>query len=209
MEAPLSDKQLEHLAAALHVGAQQASQSMAAWLAVPSLIEIDSVDQLPICDAADVLGPADQALCFCSLEMTGSLTGQIILAFDDECGLSLTDLLLDHPIGSATEWSELERSAALETTNIIGSAYLNSLAKHLSRPNADAVEILPSPPTFRREFAGSLLQTAFMGQAMASDFVFSARSIFEIRGESLNWTMLFVPDGPSMERLAELMDHVV
>ena len=207
METPLSGQQLQRLAEALHVGASQASQSMAAWLSTPSLVEIDSVDQLPIGDAADVLGAADQILCFCSLEMAGALTGRLILAFDDPCGLSLTDLLLNHPVGTATEWGELEQSAALETTNIIGCAYLNSLAHNLSRSAAQPLELLPSPPTFRREFAESLLQTAFLGQAMDSDFVFVARAVFQIRGESLNWTMLFVPDAASLGRLRQLMDH--
>ena len=34
-------------------------------------------------------------------------------------------------IGTATEWGELEQSAAMETTNIVGCAYLNALAAHL------------------------------------------------------------------------------
>ena len=207
MEPPLSSSQLRRLAEALHLGAKKASQAMAIWLSVPTLVEFDSVDQLPMHDAPDVLGGADQELCFCLMEMTGSLTGQIILAFDDSCGLSLSDLLLDHPIGTAADWGDVEQSAALETTNIIGSAYLNSLTKQLTEPRGETLELMPLPPTFRREFVESLLQTAFLGQVMASDFIFVARAKFQIRGQLLNWSMLFVPDATSMSRLRELLDQ--
>lgn len=206
MDKPLSESQLHRLANALHRGASQASQAMATWLSVPSVVEIDSVDQLPISDAADVLGGADQTLCFCSMEITGSLTGQIILAFDDSSGLSLSDLLLDHPVGNATDWGEVETSAALETANIIGCAYLNALSKDLTTLDSETLDLLPSPPAFCREFAESLLQTVFLGQAMASDFIVAARATFEIRGQRLNWTLLFVPDAPSMGRLRELIN---
>ncbi len=208
MEQPLSNSQLQRLADAFHLGASQASQAMAIWLSVPSLVEVDSVNQLPIRDAPGVLGNAEQTLCFCSMEITGSLTGQVVLAFDDGCGLSLSDLLLDRPIGTATEWGDVEESAALETTNIIGCAYLNSLARQLSAPNRESLQLIPSTPTFRREFAESLLQSVFLGQATISDFIFVAQTKFLIRGELLNWSMLFVPDAPSMARLRELMSQV-
>lgn len=207
MDKPLSESQLQRLAEALHLGASQASRAMATWLSVPSVVEFDSVEQLPISDAADVLGGADQTLCFCSMEMTGSLTGQVILAFDDRSGLSLSDLLLDHSVRNATDWGEVETSAALETANILGCAYLNALTSNLATPDGETLSLLPSPPAFRREFAESLLQTVFLGQAMASDFIVAARATFQIRGQRLNWQLLFVPDAPSMVHLRELIDR--
>ena len=207
METLLSEDQLQQLAKALHLGASQASRSMAGWLSVPSLVEIDSVDQMPINDAADILGEPDQTLCFCTMAITGSLTGQMILAFDDSSGLSLADLLLNQPPGTADHWGDIERSAALETANIIGCAYLNALAGHLGDARAENLELLPSAPSFRREFVESLLQAAFFDQAVASDVVFVARTLFQIGGESLDWNMLFVPDAESMTRLRDLMRH--
>ena len=208
MDKPLSESQLQRLAEALHLGACQASKAMATWLSVASVVELDAVEQLPISEAVDVLGGADQTLCFCSMEMTGSLTGQVILAFDDSSGLWLSDLLLDRPVGHATGWGEVETSAALETANILGCAYLNALTNNLTAPNRETLTLLPSPPAFRREFAESLLQTVFLGQAVASDFIVAARATFQIRGQRLNWHLLFVPDAPSMGLLCEMMDRV-
>ena len=76
------------------------------------------------------------------------------------------------PRARRTTWGELEQSAANETANIVGCAYLNSLAAQLprsagSRPTPTR-PILPSPPSFRHEFAGSLLEFALMDQAISS-----------------------------------------
>ncbi len=44
-----------------------------------------------------------------------------------------------------------------------------------------------------------------MGQAIAFDQVILAQTRFEIDGDPVNWTLLFVPDAESMSRLPELL----
>ena len=105
-------------------------------------------------------------------------------------GLALVDLLLHQPLGTTATWGELEQSAAKETTNIVGCAYVNALAAHLPgvtpapedpaqlRPAAEEDpaqleteargELVPTPPTFLHEFAGSLLEFALMEQALGA-----------------------------------------
>ena len=114
--------------------------------------------------------------------LTGRLTGLILLVFEDRSGLALVDLLLHQPVGTTTDWGELEQSAAKETTNIVGCAYVNALATHLpgvvspaldqaERTKVGGGELIPTPPTFVQEFAGSLLQFALMEQALELDQV--------------------------------------
>ncbi len=79
------------------------------------------------------------------------------------------------PSARRASWGELEQSAAQETTNIVGCAYLNALAAHLpgkiSRDSPASEELVPTPPTFLHEFAGSLLEFALMEQALELDQV--------------------------------------
>ena len=114
--------------------------------------------------------------------LTGRLTGLILLVFEDRSGLALVDLLMRQPVGTTISWGEIEQSAAKETTNIIGCAYINALAAHLPSslsPSSDLAEktgtngseLIPTPPTFVQEFAGSLLQFALMEQALELDQV--------------------------------------
>ena len=203
----LTPLQLQRLEKAFCLGADDASLAMARWLSVPSLIAIESVEQYPLVAATSVLSDADEAVCFCVMAINGSLTGQLILCFDDTSGLSLADLLLNNPPGTATEWGDVERSAALESHNIIGCAYLNSLARHLLGSSTSELKLIPSPPEFRRDFAECLLESVFVDQAMVSDFVFVAKARFELRGQPLHWTLLLVPDTTSMITLRGILSQ--
>ena len=131
--------------------------------------------------------------------------GELILAFDDASGLALADLLLERRVGAATEGGEVEMSAALETANIIGCVYLNALARAFPESDAGGQELLPSPPRFARDFAESLMECALMDQATVSDFAFLTRTEFHIEETPVNCNLLFVPDGPSLCALQELL----
>ena len=134
-----------------------------------------------------------------------TLNGQMVLAFDDASGLSLSDLLLGNPPGTATNWGEVEVSSAQESMNILGSAYLNGVSRFLSDRSGDAVSLIPSPPTFFRDYAASLLQTVFMEQASTGNHVLFARAQFELHGCPLNWTFLLIPDPPSLLKLSQIL----
>jgi chemotaxis protein CheC len=119
------------------------------------------------------------------------------------------------PVGTTTTWGEIEQSAAKETTNIVGCAYVNALATHLpgivlpasdqlERTEIGGGELVPTPPTFVQEFAGSLLQFALMEQALELDQVLLIHSEFGAgkQGLNLNWTLLFIPSRDSLHELA-------
>ncbi|MEZ6129442.1 MAG: hypothetical protein R3C59_12230 [Planctomycetaceae bacterium] len=206
---PLSASQLSQLETAFRHGAEDASDAMAKWLSVPSLITLESVEQRLLNESIEQLGAADMPVCFCMMAITGTLTGHLILSFDDASGLALADLLLSQPAGTSTDWGEVEQSAALESHNIIGCAYLNSLARHLPGESQPPLHLVPSPPDFRRDFAESLLQSAFTDQALAGDLIFVAKARFELRGQPLMWTLLFVPDAVSMDTLKRILTPAV
>ncbi len=201
---PLSAKQLETLRGVFHIGAADASVALEKWLGHPSSITIDSIEQLPLCDATGILGGDDEPVCICAMAMRGILTGQLIFIFDDRSGLALADMLMGREEVREREWGELETSAALESANIIGCAYLNSLQKHLPGDSATD-ELMPSPPVFRRDFAESLLQFAFMSQATEEDIVFLTQTQFQVDQTRMNWTLLVVPDGSTIETLRQLL----
>jgi chemotaxis protein CheC len=200
----LDAKQAAALASAFHQGAAEASHALARWIGRPSLVQIDSLEELPLEEATSLLAAGDDPICFCATQMRGLLTGEMIFAFDDASGFALADMVLDRPQGTTRQWTELATSAALETTNILCCAYLNSLSRSFDRLG-EPPGLLPSPPMFSRDFAESLLQSALMGQAIASDRIILGRTRFEIAAAPEDWTLLFVPDARSKSCLAELL----
>jgi len=200
----LTDSQLAALTAAFRHGSDDASVALSRWLGRASQISVEQVEQIPLAEANEVLGDREAPVCACVMRLAGRITGQLLLVFDDACGLALADLLLEKPAGTSTTWGEVEQSAALETANIIGCAYLNSLARCFPEFDAESHELLPSPPRFTRDYSESLVQFALMNQAMVSDLVFLTRTEFRIEGEPVDCNLLFVPDADCFSVLCEL-----
>lgn len=199
----LTQSQLDQLGRAFHRGAEEASSALGRWLNAPTRMTVDAVDQCPLSDVARVLGDPDRVICLCLMEMQGTLGGHMLLAFDDASGLALADLVRGRRTGSATEWGELETSCVMETMNIAGSAYLNGLARELTARSGESLELMPTSPVFLRDFAESLLQTAFLDQAVAESQAVFARSRFEHAGQSFGWTLLLIPSPDSLRRLSQ------
>lgn len=183
------------------------SDAIKGWLAAPATISIDSADECSLDMSTTVLGQTGDIVGMCLMQMEGSLNGQMVLAFDDASGLTLSDLLLGNPRGTATEWGEVEISVAMESMNILGSAYLNGMSRYLSEGCGESISLMPSPPVFFRDFAESLLQGAFMEQAASGNHVLFASARFELEGCPLNWTFLLIPDPPSLEKLAVMLSN--
>ena len=199
----LSPDQLRYLESAFHAGAAESSSAMSTWLSVPSLVLFEALDQQPLAEAGDLLGDPDSTACVSAMQLQGSLSGLLVFAFDDSCGLALADLLLGKTVGTADQWGEVEQSAAQESANIIGCAYLNGMSDYAGSSVPALAQLIPSPPQFRRDFAESLMQSLVMPQAMEANTVFLARARFEIEGEPLNWTLLLIPDASSLRLLHE------
>jgi chemotaxis protein CheC len=202
----LNDTQRRLLRMIFDRGAEGASLALSKWLSQDVRLVVSEVELAELDQVGELLGPADSLVAACVMGLAGRLTGSILLVFEDRAGLALVDLLMHQAIGTTTGWGEFEQSAAKETTNIVGCAYVNALAAHLPGADSgtDADELIPTPPTFLHEFAGSLLEFALMEQAAELDQVLLVRSEFTGQhGLNLNWTLLFVPSRAALDALAD------
>jgi chemotaxis protein CheC len=138
------------LVALFHRGADDASHALAKWLGRPAALSVERLDALPIAEAAAVMGSSDTLICGCAMRIDGAIGGLLLLAADDDAGLSLADTLLERPAGTSTSWGDLERSAVIETANIVGCAYLNAICAALGP--AGAAGILPLHRCFSATF---------------------------------------------------------
>ncbi len=204
MESILSSSQKRLLAVIFAQGAETASRTLSRWLGHPVKMAVSDVDEVDVSEAEGLLGPGEELVAACILGISGRLSGLLVLVFEDASGLALADLLLNQPLGTAAEWGEMERSAALETANIVACAYLSSLAMHLPG-DGEPEPIVPSPPSFRHEFAGSLIQFLLMGQALQFDRVLLVKSRFATQHGQLRWSLLFAPDGESLRSLSKAL----
>ncbi len=75
-------------------------------------------------------------------EITGDLKGNLILAYDKAKVLPLLEILTMQAPGTMKEITEDARNAFTELVNIIGGAYLSSMANQLQ------LRLFPNPPTY-------------------------------------------------------------
>ena len=201
----LTNSQIERLTKLFQQGAEEASRALSIWLGRHANVFVDRLEELSFEAATTSLGPADATMCACVMALTGGITGQIMFCFDDRSGLSLCDQLLGRDRVSF-EWGEIETSSAMETANIVGCAYLNSLSVAFPALSKSILEIggpshawLPSPPQFVRDYAASILQFAVMNQAVEFETVLLAQTRFQIDDTPVAWRLLLIPDSSSLD----------
>ena len=187
MMHPSSSNRLENV---FRKAADEASASLSKWLGRPTRITVQEVAAIPLDEAVVMLGSGDEILCVCAMHIRGGMPGILALAASDDSGLALADLLLGRPAGTSTEWGEIERSAAAETTNIIGCAYLNAMA---ADAEAAPEVLMPSPPWFVRDYPEAVMGSIVMTQEAAADGVFLTRTSFVIEETAIRCSLVFVP----------------
>lgn len=172
--------------------AVEASAALSKWLGRSTTIAINEVAALPLSEAVGMLGAGDAPLVACAMHITGPFTGLLVLTCDDASGLALAEMILAGAGQSDGAWGDLQQSALVETANIIGCAYLNTVARPTVSGGGDA--IMPSPPWFVRDYAATVMESIVMTQAATSDTVFLTHSDFLIEGSPVTCSLIFVPE---------------
>jgi chemotaxis protein CheC len=170
--------------------AERASASLSTWLGRPARIAIRAVRRVPLDEAVALLGPPEATVVACPMQITGIVPGVLMLACDDASGLALAALLLGREADTAPAWDELAESAAVETANIIGCAYLNAM---VAATGATGEGLLPTPPWFMRDYAGAVMEAVVLTQAAVAAEVFLTHTDFVIRDSPITCSLLFVP----------------
>lgn len=209
----LTQRQLNHLGELIQVGSSEASRALSTWLNKQVSVRVDQLEQATLETAVEQLGPGADVVCACCMRFSGGINGQLLLAFDDASGLLLCDMLLARERASQ-EWQELEISAAMETTNIVGCAFLNSLSQifpHSTALPPSAAETtgttwIPTPPVFVRDYAAAIMQFALMDQASHFDTVLLAHAKFTIDDTPVKWQLMLVPDAEVLAHLARMIE---
>jgi chemotaxis protein CheC len=187
MTETTADQKLAVLNQLFTSATQNASIAMSRWTSGQITLSLDEVREVELDVLPTALDIGDDLLTMVVLTLDGEMGGQLILTFDDVNGRQLAASLLNRDVNADPEWSPLEESALKETGNILGCAYLRSLAEVID------TELVPSPPYFVQDYGASVLEQAVMAQAMASDRALICRTSFRRQGEVLSWDVFFVP----------------
>jgi chemotaxis protein CheC len=180
-------KTMEGLRELFASATHDASAAMCRWTNGIITVTLDEVRNAPLEAASEVLALGDELLTMVVITLQGELGGNLILLFDEVNGRRLAASLLGRSAPTEPEWTELEKSALMETGNILGCAYVNALSRLIDQ------ELLPSAPYFIQDYGASVLQQAIMSQAALDDRLLICEIGFHRKGERLDWRVVFVP----------------
>jgi chemotaxis protein CheC len=172
-----------------------ASAAMCRWTDGVISVTLDEVRQVPLEEAGNALAVGDEMLTMVVMALDGELGGSLVLMFDELNGRQLAAALLGREAGTEPQWSELEKSALMETGNILGCAYVNALTRLIG------TDLRPSAPYFIQDYGASVLQQALMTQAVAGDSLLLCEIGFRRKGAKLDWRVVFVPTPGLQESL--------
>lgn len=187
--------------------ARKAADSLAAWIGHPVRLDWTRPVTVAVEDAADLFGPADTEVAACVLEVNGSARGRFVLVVDAPSIARFVSAMMgqgpaisEKALKAATDdpasfWDELARSAALETANIVACAFLNALAQSWEEGGeTQGVRLIPTPPQFTLDFAGSLSQMLVADIASDSHGVLLTKSRMHVEDVAGgDWRLVWVP----------------
>jgi chemotaxis protein CheC len=184
-----TDLQLDALRELANIGSGTASTALSSMLGRAVDISVPSAKVLPLAEAVEATGPAEE-------EVTGIVLGVI-------GDLSATVLLLVPPADAATMCrmlgvepdDEYALSALGEIGNVVGTSYINALAA------MTGLEIEPTPPATATDMLAAIVESVLANHANGGDVALLLDSDLEVEGEDCSISFVLVPDQGGVDLL--------
>ncbi len=114
---------------------------------------------------------------------------------------TITDLILQRPVGTTTEYDAYTASAIQELGNILASACTNILSRDF------CINLKPSPPIVIKDFLSTVFQEYIMSIASEKDELLIMESTFITYKQNLECRMFILPLTSSEEVLQLMMEQ--
>ena len=192
------DGELDLLRRMFVAGTIESSEVISRWTGQPIELTIDRISRLPLERAADEMGLEDRVVTMVILTFEGAVGATFMLMFSYKEGKSLAARLAGATPSFDSPWSDLEKSALMETGNILASAYVNVMTEILQN------DIQLSEPFFVQDYGASVLEQAFLEQADDADSIVVCETGFRCANEPISWRSLLIPDKRFEQAMLEL-----
>ena len=184
-----TELQLDALRELANIGSGNASTALSGMLGRSVDISVPNAQALPLAQAVDAAGPAEQEITGIVLGIVGEMNGSVLLLVPPADADRICRMLGVEPDG------EFALSALGEIGNIVGASYINALA------SMTGMDIEPTPPATTTDMLGALVASVLAGAAATSDVALMLDSNLLVEGEDCSISFLLVPDQGGVEEL--------
>src|ERR1044072_1247630 len=152
-----TELQLDALRELANIGSGNASTALSGMLGRSVDISVPKAQALPVAEAVEAAGPAEQEITGIVLGIVGEMNGTVLLLVPPADADAMCRMLGLEPD------DEFALSALGEIGNIVGTSYINALA------DMTGMDIEPTPPATTTDMLGALVSTVLAGQAHVGD----------------------------------------
>ena len=153
--------------------------------------------QIPVAEISSLMGGPETISVGIYLTVSGSANGHIMLMLDPKMALGFVDMLMQVPAGTTQTLGDMERSALGEMGNVVGSAFLNTLA------DSGGLRLIPSPPTIRIDMAGALMDIVAADILLTRDDAFVAETTYRSPNREISGLFFVMPSEELLTALLE------
>lgn len=206
MKTVLDPKEKQILQVISSNAAVDASKTLSKWCRSDIRVTIDKVELIPFQEVVARTGSPDSVSVGLYTHIEKGVTGSLLLIMSEPSADSLLNLLIKKRVNSERkpnqELTEIEKSALMETANILSCAYLNSLRMGLQ------VEMIPGPPVLMHDLTQSIMDSILMEQAAYQDESLFFDVAFAHHEIKLNWHFFYLPlFAPLQQILKSTLDN--
>ena len=185
-----SDLQLDALGELANIGSGTAAGSLSAMIGLPVDVSVPNARALPLADAVDAAGPAEEPVTAVALPVIGDLEGIVLMIFSGDNAQRLCSVL-----GVEAD-SEMGLSALSEIGNIVGASYLGALGQ------TTGLCIEPGPPQAATDMLGALVSSILAASAETADIALMLDSALRVEGgNDASISFILVPSTASVKSL--------
>ncbi len=177
------------------IGGGNAATAMSSMLNAKVNMSLPKVVILGFNEALDYLGDPEELVAAIFVEMSGELSGIMLLILTKEFSDEVLFRMLGKVDSNFLELEEIDSSVLMETGNIVISSYITAMAS-LTNVNVEL-----SVPQLAINMVGGIMSAPISLMGQHSDRIMMITGQFTIDGKALDSEMLLLPDVESLNVL--------
>lgn len=177
------------------IGGGNAATAMSSMLSAKVNMSLPKVEILGFNEALDYLGDPEELVAAIFVEMSGELSGIMLLILTKEFSDEVLFRMLGKVDSDFLELEEIDSSVLIETGNIVISSYITAMA------SLTGVNVELSVPQFTVNMIGGIMSVPISIMGQHSDRIMMITGEFKIDGKALDSEMLLLPDVESLNVL--------
>lgn len=193
-------KHIEYMRVISQRSAENASTVISKWLKNPVSLRVTNVNLTTFEEIGPTIKLNEEVVIAAATSLVGDIGGFFLFMFRTEDSYKMTDMVLKRPLGTTTESDEVVQSVMLETCNIVGSSFSNSLVNMLQ------IKLLPSAPNICCDLGGAIMGNVFIEFATSSDRIFFIDTEYVCEQGMFEGYFFFLPSPESLPVLLGKVD---